>query len=314
MRNAILILVFVAALSVSGAAADQDAMYEIAKRAQIQLEIEIGPDDSDQINALLVQGTELVESIRTANMEEAAEYFLEAMQVFTDAFYILEVDKSQDDIDDASAKLVRQERDYKHLAYLAGTHGVSVETAHLNSLFEEARRQTGAGKGVENTIFTVIDMALDSLREEISLAAAVRDQEREAEYVSWYVDHLGRLLANFERFDIPLDDQTRLSDLQNELATATDSSTILSLIKEVISIKYDLNLANFDRMEVWIRQTGDHVDALRDAQLVDNIMHGVVNEMLSQCEDMIGSGALDDAEILLVRIDGWLIEREQAGS
>ena len=307
MKVLCLMLVLVV-FAASTAAADTTTMYTIAKKAQIQLEIEIGPDDPAQIIELLERGTELVESILGSNEDDSAKYFLDAMQIFTEAFLLMDEDDSAND-KDAEANLARLERYYDQLSYLASIHQVQVDRSLLDSLFEQAHNQIP--NNGDQTMKT-IDSVLDSLREEIAVVAIIKDQERVLKYASWYADHVERILANSEQFEIPPEAQTKLGSIQDKLIETTNSHTILVLVKNIISIKQDLNLADYDRLEVWVRQTENHAKSLKDAGLVDQITFEAIEDMLAQCKHNMSNGALVEAEELLGDINRWLIDLEQS--
>lgn len=305
-----------AVIPLAGAETDTSALYDIAKQAQIQVEIQISPSHPSEVRDLLDQGTASVNAINNStDHDEAAAHFLAAMQVFEKAFRLMgeaEASSIEDVTPDHSEDLARMERYYDQLNYLASVYDLDVDNAGLDSLFEQARTQVGNGESEAAQTLESIKEMLAVLRERIGVAAAEEDRTRALEYAVRYTGKLDRLVAGADTLGIPQEAVADLQRIRDQLAAATDPSTIISLIEEAISIKQDLDLAESDRLEVWMWQMEDTIKRLSDDDIIDNLEYNAATISLDRCKEMLTDGDLDKAEVRLGQINDWLFDLEQS--
>lgn len=300
----------------AGAETDTSDLYDIAKQAQIQVEIQISPSHPSEIGDLLEQGTARVDAItNSTDHDEAAEHFLAAMQMFEEAFRLMdeaEASSIEDITPDHSEDLARVMRYHDQLNYLASVYDLDVDNTQLDSLFAQARTQVENDEPQAAQTLESIKEKLAVLRERIGVAAAEEDRTRALEYAVRYMNKLDRLVAGADTLGIPTEAVENLQRIRDLLAVATDPSTIISLIGEAISIKQDLDLAESDRLEVWVWQLEDTIDRLSDDDIIDNLEYNAAVLSLDRCKDMLADGDLDKAEIRLGQINDWLFDLEQS--
>lgn len=300
----------------AGAETDTSDLYDIAKQAQIQVEIQISPSHPSEIGDLLEQGTARVDAItNSTDHDEAAEHFLAAMQMFEEAFRLMdeaEASSIEDITPDHSEDLARVMRYHDQLNYLASVYDLDVDNTQLDSLFAQARTQVENDEPQAAQTLESIKEKLAVLRERIGVAAAEEDRTRALEYAVRYMNKLDRLVAGADTLGIPPEAVENLQRIRNLLAVAVDPSTIISLIGEAISIKQDLDLAESDRLEVWVWQLEDTIDRLSDDDIIDNLEYNAAVLSLDRCKDMLADGDLDKAEIRLGQINDWLFDLEQS--
>ena len=315
--RAIPLLAFLAVIPLAGAETDTSALYDISKQAQIQVEIQISPSHPAEIRDLLDQGTARVDAItNSTDHDEAAEHFLAAMQMFEEAFRLMdeaEASSIEDVTPDHSEDLARVMRYYDQLNYLASVYDLDVDNTELDSLFEQARNQVDNGESQAARTLESIKEMLAVLRERIGVAAAEEDRTRALEYTVRYVAKLDRLVAGADTLGIPPEAVEDLERIRDQLAVATDPSTIISLIGEAISIKQDLDLAESDRLEVWVWQLEDTIERLSNDDIIDNLEYNAATISLDRCKEMLADGDLDKAEVRLGQINDWLFDLEQSG-
>lgn len=316
--RAITLLAFLgmAVVPLAGAETDTSDLYDIAKQAQIQVEIQISPLHPSEIGDLLEQGTARVDAItNSTDHDEAAEHFLAAMQMFEEAFRLMdeaEASSIEDITPDHSEDLARVVRYYDQLQYLASVYDLDVDNTQLDSLFAQARTQVENDESQAAQTLESIKEKLAVLRERIGVAAAEEDRTRALEYAARYMKKLDRLVAGADTLEIPPEAVEDLQRIRDLLAVAADPSTIISLIREAISIKQDLDLAENDRLEVWVWQLEDTIDRLSDDDIIDNLEYNAAVISLDRCKDMLADGDLDKAEIRLGQINDWLFDLEQS--
>lgn len=300
----------------AGAETDTSDLYDIAKQAQIQVEIQISPSHPSEIGDLLEQGTARVDAIiNSTDHDEAAEHFLAAMQMFEEAFRLMdeaEASSIEDITPDHSEDIARVMRYYDQLNYLASVYDLDVDNTQLDSLFVQARTQVENDEPQAVQTLEDIKEKLAVLRERIGVAAAEEDRTRALEYAARYMKKLDRLVAGADTLGIPPEAVEDLQRIRDLLAVAADPSTIISLIGEAISIKQDLDLAESDRLEVWVWQLEDTIDRLSDDDIIDNLEYNAAVISLDRCKEVLADGDLDKAEIRLGQINDWLFDLEQS--
>lgn len=312
----LLALLGMVVVPLAGAETDTSDLYDIAKQAQIQVEIQISPSHPSEIGDLLEQGTARVDAItNSTDHDEAAEHFLAAMQMFEEAFRLMdeaEASSIEDITPDHSEDLTRVMRYYDQLNYLASVYDLDVDNTQLDSLFAQARTQVENDESQAAQTLESIKEKLAVLRERIGVAAAEEDRTRALEYAVRYMNKLDRLVAGADTLGIPPEAVEDLQRIRDLLAVAVDPSTIISLIGEAISIKQDLDLAESDRLEVWVWQLEDTIDRLSDDDIIDNLEYNAAVISLDRCKEMLADGDLDKAEIRLGQINDWLFDLEQS--
>lgn len=317
MRAILLLMVAVVcavALPLAVAQTDPSVLYNLAKQAQIQVEIQISESSPSEAAVLLEQGTNRTEFIlNSTTSEEAADHFLAAMEHFKEAFRLIDEGTSTDESiqPDHSEVLERMTRYYDQLKYLASVYDLDVDYAELDSMFAQARTQLENDESeVAQTLESVRHM-VDVLRERVGVAAAEDDTARALEYAARYVEQLDRLVAGADALEVPSDVVVSLQQIRDQLDTATNSTLIISLIRETISIKENLDLEERDRLEVWIWQVENTITRLHDGSVLGNIEYNAATTSLDECKSLVADGDLSKADTRLGQLDDWLFNLEQ---
>lgn len=301
-----------AAVPLAAADADPAALHKLAKQAQIQAQIQVDPADPPRVHELLALGEVRVEAIlNSTDADAAGENFLAAMQIFSEAFQLMNENgqEPEDGQTYYAAVLERQARYYGQLLELAETYGVEAPGGELDGLFEQAADQIEAGdSGVAATLESINQM-VGVLREQIGAVAAQEDAERALEYAALYVKHLERLVDNAEAMGIPPDGVEMMLAIRDRLAAATEPSEIISIINEIITLKQDLDLAKANQLELWMRQTQTTAAQMLQQGVLDDIEYAAVEATLDRFLEEMEAGDLDEAETLLTRLNAWLLDQ-----
>ena len=315
MRAVLLIAVICAvALPFAIAQTDPSVLYNLAKQAQIEVEIQISESSPSEAAVLLEQGTNRTEFIlNSTTNEEAAEHFLAAMEHFEEAFRLIDEGTSTEEAiqPDHSEVLERMTRYYDQLKYLASVYDLDTDYTELDSMFAQARTQLDNDEpGVAQTLESVQHM-VDVLRERVGVAAAEDDAARALQYAARYVEQLDRLVAGADALEVPSDVVSGLQQIRDQLDSATDSALIISLIREAISIKENLDLEERDRLEVWIWQVENTITRLYGSDVLGHIEYNAATISLDKCKSLVADGDLSKADARLGQLNDWLFNLEQ---
>lgn len=319
MMNRCLILTIAVALvsllaaPLAAADADPSALHRLAKQAQVQAQIQAGPTDPPRVQELIDSGEDHVRAIlNSTSSEEAGDNFLTAMQMFSDAFRLMNqnVQEAEDDIQHYTAVLERETRYYNQLLELAETYNVEVPRDEMDGLFGQAASQIEAGdEDAAETLESINDM-LGVLRERIGSIAGMEDVERAIEYATLYVGHLKKMIDDAKDLNIPPDGVELMQDRLDRLIAATEPSEIISIINDIITIKQDLDTVKANQLEKRMQDTNYTVKQLLQQGILDDIEHAAVEATLERFLDEMDLGDLDEAEMLLDRLDAWLLDQQ----
>ena len=308
---AVVVLVLVA-FPLAATDADPTELHKLAKQAHIQAQIQVGPDDPDRVHDLLEVAEIHMEAILNAtDNETAGESFLAAMLNISDAFVLMNqnVEESDDDRLHYTAVLERQARYYGQLRELAISYGVEYDGEDMDILLTQAATQIAAGDaGVADTLASINNMT-GYLREQIGAVAAQEDIDRGQEYAALYITHLDRLVADADELNIPPEGVGLMLAIRDRLAAATEPSDIISIINEIITLQDELDLAKTNQLELWMQDTEDTVEQMRLDGTLDDIEYAAVEATLGRFQEEMDAGDLDEANIILTRLNNWLLDQ-----
>lgn len=313
MKTPVLLAALILFIAVPMAVAEVDpaTLHNLAKQALIQAQIQADPSES-KLQELLREGSKHVVSIlNTTDSDESKEYFLAAMQMFSEAFDI--INQNLPDVDNGSpyydSILERAIKYYGHLLELADTYDVEMPIDDMEVLFETAASQINVGDpGVANTLMD-INSELGLLREQIGAIAVEEDRERALKYAALYIKHLERMAADATELNIPPEGVEVILAIRDRLAGATEPSDIISIINEVIDIKHELDLVKVNQLELWMEEIQGISERMYQDGELDDIEYAAVKATLGRFLDEMDNNDLDEAEIILNRLDKWLMNK-----
>lgn len=304
-------------IHMAGAYADTDAdtdpaiLHRLATEAQIHVEEQIQESDSPQVWSLLNNGTAHVNLILNATtVGESSDHFLAAMEAFRQAVEIMGENTPIEDISDYSERLERDARYFGQLLYLADAYDMSIDVTELEGLFSTARAMLQDNDGDVESVLDSIASGIRSLREEITVVATEKEQERAIQYAKEYLIQLDRFLEVADDSDIPDDVIEEIHLLRSKLAEATQSDVIVSIILEIISIKEGLRLDTVDQLQLWGLQLEDVVRQFWMDDIIDDAEYTSALVTLEKCRFFLDIEETDEAEALLVELNDWLVDME----
>lgn len=287
---------------------DPAILHQLATEAQVHVEEQIQESDTPQVWNLLSNGTAHVNLILNATtVEESSDHFLAAMEAFRQAVEIMGKDTPIEDISDYSERLERDERYFGQLLYLVDAYDMSVDVAELEGLFSTARTMLEDNDGDVEGVLDSIASGIESLREEITVVATEKEQERAIKYAEEYLIQLDRFLEVADDSDIPDDVIEEIQELRSKLEEATKSDVIVSIILEIISIKEGLKLDTVDQLQLWGLQLEDTVGQFWIDDKIDDAEYTSALVTLEKCRFFLDIEELDEAETLLVELNDWLV-------
>ena len=310
-----LVVTVLVAVLIPMASADTDTdpviLHKLATEAQIHVEEQIQESDAPQVWNLLNNGTAHVNLILNATtVEESSDHFLAAMEAFRQAVEIMGEDTPIEDISDYSERLERDARYFGQLLYLADAYDMSIDVTYLEGLFSTARAMLQDNDGDVEGVLDSIALGIESLREEITVVATEREQERAIQYAEEYLIQLDRFLEVADDSDIPDDVIEEIQALRSKLEEATQSDVIVSIILEIISIKEGLRLDTVDQLQLWGLQLEDTVRQLWIDDKIDDAEYTSALVTLEKCRFFLDIEETDEAETLLVELNDWLVDIE----
>lgn len=290
---------------------DPAILHKLATEAQVHVEEQIQESDTPQVWNLLNNGTAHVNLILNATtVEESSDHFLAAMEAFRQAVEIMGKDTPIEDISDYSERLERDERYFGQLLYLVDAYDMSVDVAELEGLFSTARTMLQDNDGDVEGVLDSIALGIESLREEITVVATEKEQERAIKYAEEYLIQLDRFLEVADDSDIPDDVIEEIQELRSKLEEATKSDVIVSIILEIISIKEGLKLDTVDQLQLWGLQLEDTVGQFWIDDKIDDAEYTSALVTLEKCRFFLDIEELDEAETLLAELNDWLVDIE----
>lgn len=290
---------------------DPAILHKLATEAQIHVEEQIQESDAPQVWSLLNNGTAHVNLILNATtVEESSDHFLAAMEAFRQAVEIMGKDTPIEDISDYSERLERNERYFGQLLYLVDAYDMSIDVAELEGLFSTARVMLQDNDGDVEEVLDSIALGIESLREEITIVATEKEQERAIKYASEYLIQLDRFLEVADDSDIPDDVIEEIQALRSKLEEATKSDVIVSIILEIISIKEDLRLDTVDQLQLRGLQLEDTVRQFWMNDKIDDAEYTSALVTLEKCRFFLDIEETDEAETLLDELNDWLVDIE----
>ena len=288
---------------------DPAALYDLARQAQIEVEIRMNPDSPVVVGELLANGTAKTEAILdSATAEEAGEHFLAAMKFFTDAIRL--ISEGNGDQGDGGPSIVadldRLKLYYDRLRDLAYWYDIDDNSGTIGSLFALASEQiSNENPEVRNTIENIRHL-VGIVHEEVVVTAALEDQTRAIEYAKWYLKQLNRIISGAESSGISDRVIEDLQDIRNNLVNATEPDDIISHIQDLLAIKAGFNLGQNDHLKVWALYLDDTISELWRDDILDINEYRAVVTTLDRARSMMSGGNLGGAEELLWHIDRWL--------
>lgn len=290
---------------------DPAILHKLATEAQIHVEEQIQESDAPQVWNLLNNGTAHVNLILNATtVEESSDHFLAAMEAFRQAVEIMGEDTPIEDISDYSERLERDERYFEQLLYLVDAYDMSIDVAELEGLFSTARSMLQDNDGDVEEVLDSIALGIESLREEITVVATEKEQERAIQYAQEYLIQLDRFLEVTDDSDIPDDVIEEIQALRSKLEEATQSDVIVSIILEIISIKEGLSLDTVDQLQLWGLQLEDTVRQFWIDDKIDDAEYTSALVTLEKCRFFLDIEETDEAETLLDELNDWLVDIE----
>ena len=290
---------------------DPAILHKLATEAQIHVEEQIQESDAPQVWNLLNNGTAHVNLILNATtVEESSDHFLAAMEAFRQAVEIMGEDTPIEDISDYSERLERDARYFGQLLYLADAYDMSIDVAELEGLFSTARAMLQDNDGDVEEVLDSIALGIESLREEITVVATEKEQERAIRYAEEYLIQLDRFLEVADDSDIPDEVIEEIQVLRSQLEEATTSDVIVSIILEIISIKEGLELDAVDQLQLWGLQLEDTVRQFWIDDIIDDTEYTSALVTLEKCRFLLDIEETDEAEALLVELNDWLVDME----
>ncbi len=290
---------------------DPAILHKLATEAQIHVEEQIQESDAPQVWNLLNNGTAHVNLILNATtVEESSDHFLAAMEAFRQAVEIMGKDTPIEDISDYSERLERNARYFEQLLYLVDAYDMSIDVAELEGLFSTARAMLQDNDGDVEEVLDSIALGIESLREEITVVATEKEQERAIQYAQEYLIQLDRFLEVTDDSDIPDDVIEEIQVLRSKLEEATQSDVIVSIILEIISIKEGLSLDTVDQLQLWGLQLEDTVRQFWIDDKVDEAEYTSALVTLEKCRFFLDIEEIDEAETLLDELNDWLVDIE----
>ena len=290
---------------------DPAILHKLATEAQIHVEEQIQESDAPQVWNLLNNGTAHVNLILNATtVEESSDHFLAAMEAFRQAVEIMGEDTPIEDISDYSERLERDERYFEQLLYLVDAYDMSIDVAELEGLFSTARAMLQDNDGDVEEVLDSIALGIESLREEITVVATEKEQERAIQYAQEYLIQLDRFLEVTDDSDIPDDVIEEIQALRSKLEEATQSDVIVSIILEIISIKEGLSLDTVDQLQLWGLQLEDTVRQFWIDDKIDDAEYTSALVTLEKCRFFLDIEETDEAETLLDELNDWLVDIE----
>ena len=290
---------------------DPADLYDLARQAQIEVEIQMNPDSPDVVGELLVNGTAKTEAIlNSTTTEEAGEHFLAAMQFFKDAIRLLS-ESSGDQGDggtDMVADLDRLGLYYDRLRDLARGYGIDDNSDTIGSLFELASEQVSSGDPEASDTIEDIRRLVGIVHEGVVVTAALEDRTRAADYADWYQKQLDRMISGAESSGISTRVIGELQDIRRSLANATEPDDIISHIQDFLAIKEGLSLGQNDHLKVWALYLDDTIREFWQDEILDLNQYTAVVKTLDRARNMLSGGNLIGAEELLWHIDRWLFD------
>ena len=312
-----LVVTVLVAVLIPMASADTDTdtdpaiLHKLATEAQIHVEEQIQESDAPQVWNLLNNGTAHVNLILNATtVEESSDHFLAAMEAFRQAVEIMGEDTPIEDISDYSERLERNARYFGQLLYLADAYDMSIDVAELEGLFSTARAMLQDNDGDVEEVLDSIALGIENLREEITVVATEKEQERAIQYAQEYLIQLDRFLEVTDDSDIPDDVIEEIQALRSKLVEATQSDVIVSIILEIISIKEGLSLDTVDQLQLWGLQLEDTVRQFWIDDKIDDAEYTSALVTLEKCRFFLDIEETDEAETLLVELNDWLVDIE----
>ena len=290
---------------------DPAILHQLATEAQIHVEEQIQESDAPQVWNLLNNGTAHVNLILNATtVEESSDHFLAAMEAFRQAVEIMGKDTPIEDISDYSERLERDARYFEQLLYLVDAYDMSIDVAELEGLFSTARAMLQDNDGDVEEVLDSIALGIESLREEITVVATEKEQERAIQYAQEYLIQLDRFLEVTDDSDIPDDVIEEIRTLRSKLEEATQSDVIVSIILEIISIKEGLSLDTVDQLQLWGLQLEDTVRQFWIDDKIDDAEYTSALVTLEKCRFFLDIEEIDEAETLLDELNDWLVDIE----
>ncbi len=290
---------------------DPAILHKLATEAQIHVEEQIHESDAPQVWNLLNNGTAHVNLILNATtVEESSDHFLAAMEAFRQAVEIMGEDTPIEDISDYSERLERDARYFEQLLYLVDAYDMSIDVAELEGLFSTARAMLQDNDGDVEEVLDSIALGIESLREEITVVATEKEQERAIQYAQEYLIQLDRFLEVTDDSDIPDDVIEEIQALRSKLEEATQSDVIVSIILEIISIKEGLSLDTVDQLQLWGLQLEDTVRQFWIDDKIDDAEYTSALVTLEKCRFFLDIEEIDEAEALLDELNDWLVDIE----
>lgn len=312
-----LVVTVLVAVLIPMASADTDTdtdpaiLHKLATEAQIHVEEQIQESDAPQVWNLLNNGTAHVNLILNATtVEESSDHFLAAMEAFRQAVEIMGKDTPIEDISDYSERLERDERYFGQLLYLVDAYDMSIDVAELEGLFSTARAMLEDNDGDVEEVLDSIALGIENLREEITVVATEKEQERAIQYAQEYLIQLDRFLEVTDDSDIPDDVIEEIQALRSKLVEATQSDVIVSIILEIISIKEGLSLDTVDQLQLWGLQLEDTVRQFWIDDKIDDAEYTSALVTLEKCRFFLDIEEIDEAETLLDELNDWLVDIE----
>lgn len=318
MINTISIVVIAAAsilIILGGAPAwaqtDPADLYDLARQAQIEVEIQMNQDSPSSVGELLVNGTARTEAIlNSTTPEEAGEHFLAAMQFFEDAVRLLSESSGDQGGGgpDMVADLERLGLYYDRLQDLASGYGIDDNSGTINDLFTLASEQVSDSDPEASDTIETIRRLVGIVHEEVVVTAALEDRTRAIDYATWYLKQLDRIISGAESSGISTRVIGELQDIRHSLVNATEPNDIISHIQDFLAIKEGLNLGQNDHLKVWALYLDDIIHEFWQDEILDLNQYTAVVKTLDRAKNMLSGGNLIGAEELLWHIDRWLFD------
>ncbi len=312
----LLLLVCAAGVPGAMAAAEYETILRIATHAHEEIKLQLaGTDDVPaSVETLFQDGAGELDALKAAiendDAESAERHFLATMDIFKKIPHMIsggDIRHADAGIEpDLKSVLERSERFITKLKNIAVTHGIDADFSQLDGLLGLAQQQVGRGDG-EGAVASIaeINALLPDIESKLEESSQQRASDRAKTFAQQYVDTLDKIIADAEELGY-YSIVDKLESAKEKLSQSSDPRLIIDEIKQVLSIKEQLDLSQFEVMLSRAVQIDRDLDVLQSIDGVDYEATLAAKKMIDELRAHIDEGSYDEAQSLLTILEDHL--------
>lgn len=299
---------------------EYDSILRIATQAHEEIKVQLSRSDSVRadVEEMFREGTDeldaLKEAIQNEDPESAKRHFLLAMGIFKKISQMDSETSSpatgfRDDLvrHDLKSKLDRTEGYFIKLKNIATTHGADVDFLELDQLFDLAKQQFSEGdyEGTKESIKEIKGLISD-IKEKLKESSQAKASDRAKQFAQKYLEKLDALIIEATELDYPPEVVEKLKAAKEKLSQSSDPRQIIEEIKQILSIKEQLDLSRFNKIISQANQIEQQINELVTMEKIDSVQAGDMMTVLAELRTTMDDRNYDVAESVLKNLTDTL--------